>query len=107
MGEESEGNDFAFLEDDILSLIGDRFDFQPCSDFVFSTSSNRMQRFEFLKELIRKSDLLQRRLEYVKEYFHEEDDIIDEILIQSRNPLIEDSTNNRKKWAARPKQTVN
>ena len=90
MGEESEGNDFAFLEDDILSLIGDRFDFQPCSDFVFSTSSNRMQRFEFLKELIRKSDLLQRRLEYVKEYFHEEDDIIDEILIQSRNPLIEE-----------------
>ncbi len=90
MGEESEGNDFAFLEDDIVSLIGERFDVQPCRDFVFSTSSNRMQRFEFLKELVGKSNLLQRRLEYIKEYFHEEDDIIDEILIQSRNPLVEE-----------------
>ena len=90
MGEESEGHDFAFLEDDIASLIGERFDFQACRDFVFSTSSNRMQRFEFLKDLVEKSKLLQRRLEYIKEYFHEEDDIIDEILIQSRNPLIEE-----------------
>ncbi len=90
MGGDSEGNDFAFLEDDISSLIGEQFDFQSCKDFVFSTSSNRMQRFEFLKQLVEKSRLLQRRLEYIKEYFHEEDDIIDEILIQSRNPLVEE-----------------
>ena len=90
MGGDSEGNDFAFLEDDIASLIGERFDFEPCRDFVFSSSSNRMQRFEFLKVLVEKSILLQRRLRYIKQYFHEEDDIIDEILIQSRNPLVEE-----------------
>jgi hypothetical protein len=89
VGEDSIEGAFAFLEDEIKLLIGDDFEIEACLEFVFSTPSNRMQRFEILKEVVKGAKKLQFRLHAIVLNLYKNEEIITEIAEQSKNPLLE------------------
>ncbi|MDA0715243.1 MAG: hypothetical protein O3A74_01600 [archaeon] len=94
MGEDSKEGAFAFLEDEIKLIVGDEFDYEACKEFVFSTPSNRIHRFDILKNVLGRAKTLQFRLHCIVLHFYSNEEIITEIAEQSRNPLLEQELSN-------------